>query len=315
MAVVAGIDEAGYGPRLGPLVVSGVAFEVPDEAEGQCLWERLAGIVGRSPRDRALIAVNDSKRLFSQAGGVRHIERAALAFAAAAGHSPGTFRGLLDTLAEMTEDLDAYPWYRGADFSLPLAADPAQLEADAARLRSADGARFLEARSCPVLVGEFNRTVERVGTKSATLFMKTALLLARFWRQWGERGLTVHVDKHGGRDRYGLLLYDTFFGARIRTLTEGRSESLYEIRDGRRRMTVGFYVNGDSRHLPIALASIYSKYLRELFMRNFNAWWAERLPGLKPTAGYAADANRFLADTAALRPALGIDESLLIRSL
>ena len=333
MAVVAGIDEAGYGPRLGPLVVSGVAFEVPDEAEGQCLWERLAGIVGRSPRDRALIAVDDSKRLFSQAGGVRHIERAALAFAAAA-HSPEasaaespsagwhrrpacdlTFRSLLASLAEMTEDLDAYPWYRGADFSLPLAADPAQLEADAARLRSADGARFLEARSCPVLVGEFNRTVERVGTKSATLFMKTALLLARFWRQWGERGLTVHVDKHGGRDRYGLLLYDTFFGARIRTLTEGRNESLYEIRDDRRRMTVGFYVNGDSRHLPIALASIYSKYLRELFMRNFNAWWAERLPGLKPTAGYAADANRFLADTAALRPALGIDESLLIRSL
>jgi hypothetical protein len=313
MAVVAGIDEAGYGPRLGPLVVSAVAFEVPDEAADGCLWERLAPVVGRSARDRARVPVDDSKRLFSQAVGPRHIERAALAFAAAAGLEPSSFRGLLAAVAEAAEGPEAYPWYAGADFAVPLAAEPAQLAADARRLREAEGARFLEVRVHPVLVGEYNRLVDSAGTKSATLFHKTSLLLAHLWQRWGERRLVVHVDKHGGRDRYGLLLHQTFFGSRVKVLGEGRSESLYEVSDGRRGMTVGFYREGDGRHLPIALASIYSKYLRELFMRGFNAWWAEQVPGLKPTAGYAADARRFLRDIADARRALGIDDRLLIR--
>jgi hypothetical protein len=78
-------------------------------------------------------------------------------------------------------------------------------------------------------------------------------------------------------------------------------------------MTVGFHLKGDARHLPIALASLYSKYVRELFMLAFNTWWAERMPGLRPTAGYAADANRFLAETADVRERLGVDPEALIR--
>ena len=313
MAVVAGIDEAGYGPRLGPLLVTAVAFEVPDDAAGECLWDRLEPVVGRSVRDRERVAVDDSKRLFSQATGPRHIERTALAFAAAAGSTPATFRELLDAVAEVAEEPDTYPWYQGVDFAVPLAAEPDQIAVDARRLREADGARFLQVRALPVLVGEYNRMVDSIGTKSGTLFLKNATLLSQLWQRWGEEGLIVHVDKHGGRDRYGLLLHQTFFGCGIKALREGRDESVYEVTGGTRRMTIGFYCKGDSRHLPIALASVFSKYLRELFMRSLNAWWAERVPGLRPTAGYAADATRFLHDIADARRTLAIDDSLLIR--
>jgi len=374
VAVIAGIDEAGYGPLLGPLVVSAVAFDVGSHlhfahgghvrnedvtpAAGEDLWTRLADVVTRSARDPCRVAVDDSKRLFNQSRGVRHIERTALAFAAAAQGAnlpfcplslpgrgrlvreagegeattegtpspyplpprgrgvirPATFRSLLRAVADVAEaDLDAEPWYRGADFPIPLAADAAQVEADAARLRQASGARFLGVRSLPVLVAEYNRLVTAHGTKSATLFLKTSALLAALWRDWGERGLIVRVDKHGGRNRYGLLLHQTFFGARVRTLAEGAQESLYTVADGPRRMTIGFYEGGDARHLPVALASIYSKYLRELLMHPFNAWWCERVPGLKPTAGYAADGRRFLRDTAAARRQLGIPDPQLIR--
>ena len=313
VAVVAGIDEAGYGPRLGPLLVTAAAFEVPDDCADACLWERLAAVVAKKAGDPERVAVDDSKRLFNQSIGPRHIERTALAFAAAAGLEPATFRELLAAVAETSDEPDAYPWYAGADFPVPLAAAPGQLAADARRLREADGARFLEVRAHPVLVGEYNRLVDSVGTKSATLFSKTALLLARLWERYGQQGLVVHVDKHGGRDRYGLLLHQTFFGCWIKVLCEGRGESVYEVTGGTRRMRIGFYREGDSRHLPIALASIYSKYLRELFMRGFNAWWTAQVPGLRPTAGYAADANRFLRDIAAARQSLGVDDRLLIR--
>ncbi len=320
MAVVAGIDEAGYGPLLGPLVVSGVAFEVCDEAAGEDLWTRLADVVARSTRDPNRVPVDDSKRLFSQSAGLGHIERTALAFAAAAGsadsafRSPqSTFRSLLAGLAEMGESLDGYPWHSGGDFRIPLVAKALQVKVDAERLRAVAGARFLGVRCLPVLVGEFNRLIQSHGTKSAPLFLKAARLLEGFWRDWGERGLVVHVDKHGGRNRYGLLLHQTFLGARIRTLAEGPKESLYAVGDGARRMTIGFYEGGDRRHLPVALASIFSKYLRELYMHGFNAWWCERVPGLKPTAGYVADGRRWLADTAPIRQRLGVDDHLLVR--
>ena len=313
MPVVAGIDEAGYGPRLGPLLISAVAFEVPDGAADQCLWERLADVVGRSVRDRERVAVDDSKRLFSQSRGVRHIERTALAFASAAGIPVSSFSTLLAGVANLAEEPGVYPWYQGVDFAVPTALDPATLEADAQRLAQAGGARFLGVRSVPVLVGEYNRMVNSVGTKSATLFLKTSELLTHLWARWGDAGLTVHIDKHGGRDHYGLLLHQTFLGAYVKVLAEGRDESRYEVIQGSRRMRVGFYKRGDSRHMPIALASIFSKYLRELFMRGFNDYWTDKVPGLRPTAGYAADANRFLADIRGARQQLGTDPDLLIR--
>jgi hypothetical protein len=312
VAVVAGIDEAGYGPRLGPLVVGAVAFQVPEEARDACLWSQLDHAVCRSRRDGSRLAVDDSKRLFNQRIGPRHLERAALAFAASAEQEPPTFRGLLDAVAELEEEPERYPWYAGLDFLLPVAADAEQVGADAERLRSGR-VRFLAARCLPVLTGEFNRLCRSHGTKSAALFLKTARLLRFLWDAWGEEDLVVHVDKHGGRDRYGLLLHQAFFGARVRTLRESRQASAYEVTDGGRRLTIGFSKGADGDHLPVALASIYCKYLRELFLRGFQAYWSDHAPDVRPTAGYAADARRFLDETADLRRKLGTDESLLIR--
>lgn len=42
-----------------------------------------------------------------------------------------------------------------------------------------------------------------------------------------------------------------------------------------------------------------AKYVRELAMRAFNAWWCGRAPGLAATAGYPLDAARWRAAAAA----------------
>jgi len=65
LAIVAGIDEAGFGPLLGPLVVTGVAFRVPDSQTHRCLWDTLSETCTRPPdRDSRRLAVADSKQLF-----------------------------------------------------------------------------------------------------------------------------------------------------------------------------------------------------------------------------------------------------------
>ena len=77
---------------------------------------------------------------------------------------------------------------------------------------------------------------------------------------------------------------------------------------------VVFVEKAEAACLPTALASMLGKYLREMLMRRFNAWWAARVPGLKPTAGYWQDGQRFLVDVEAVRRELGVPDRVLVRS-
>ncbi len=79
-----------------------------------------------------------------------------------------------------------------------------------------------------------------------------------------------------------------------------------------RRVEIRFAAKGES-FLPAALASMASKYLRELAMTAFNAFWIRQVPGLRPTAGYPVDALRFKADIASRQQQLGISDDVLWR--
>jgi ribonuclease HII len=79
-------------------------------------------------------------------------------------------------------------------------------------------------------------------------------------------------------------------------------------------MHVRFVQGGDDKRFTVALASMLSKYLREVFMKPLNRFFEEKIPGLKPTAGYAVDGQRFLAEVEPEVRALGIDRRLLVRN-
>ena len=70
---------------------------------------------------------------------------------------------------------------------------------------------------------------------------------------------------------------------------------------------------GESRHLLVALASLISKYVRELLMESFNAYWSREVPGLRPTAGYYQDGLRFLKDIQPHLKRLGLTREGLVR--
>ncbi len=59
---------------------------------------------------------------------------------------------------------------------------------------------------------------------------------------------------------------------------------------------IQFRPKAEEAHLPVALASMTAKLVRELTMGRFNRYWCSRMPELKPTAGYVQDARRWLVD-------------------
>ena len=70
----------------------------------------------------------------------------------------------------------------------------------------------------------------------------------------------------------------------------------------------------EAQCLPVAAASMLSKYLREMLMRRFNAFWKVHCPTVVPTAGYYNDGLRFLRDIQTKRSELQITDELLVRA-
>ena len=58
--LLVGIDEAGYGPLLGPLVVSAVRNEIPDEHATGSLWKLFAA--GLTDKTSKIKRQNHSRR-------------------------------------------------------------------------------------------------------------------------------------------------------------------------------------------------------------------------------------------------------------
>jgi hypothetical protein len=80
MPWIVGIDEAGYGPNLGPFVMTATACRVPEALACGNLWDILARAVRRhgSPLDGRIL-VDDSKLVYSSARGLSDLETGVLA--------------------------------------------------------------------------------------------------------------------------------------------------------------------------------------------------------------------------------------------
>jgi len=322
MPYLIGTDEAGYGPNLGPLVVSTSVWRVPDDGGGRDLFELLGGAVVRSVKEVGNVAdgrcvVADSKRVYKPGGGLGPLERTLFAAWRQAAEAPSSWRAIWPQLVPgCSEAIDSEPWYADYDARLPIDGDPAEIAAADGCLRrvfTESGVALVAATSRAVFPARFNRLVERFGSKGAALTYETLDLAAAAIRPLGDEPIRVVCDKHGGRNHYTAPLWEHFAWApRIETCEEGRDRSVYRFGPKHRRIEFCFQTGGEA-HLPTALASMQSKYLRELAMRAFNHFWRRHLPGLKPTAGYPADAKRFRREIAAKLAELRIDETTLWR--
>jgi ribonuclease HII len=317
MAVLAGIDEAGYGPILGPLVVSSSIFSIPDELLGGNLWHVLRRSVADKRIKRAgRLLVCDSKKAYSKALGISHLQRTVLAFLRCIDKQPGALGELLTMVCpELTERLSSYPWYSEAG-SHRIAGDEKDVALASHVLRNdlaTGGMAFLGFRSCCLDVAYYNRMVAAVKNKAEVLFSATAQLIKHAYDNSGADELQVVVDRQGGRVHYRRNLQRMFPDMELRILCENAKTSSYEFKAAKRRMRLHFVVGADARFLPVALASMVSKYLRELLVAHINRYFNGLHAGLRPTAGYWKDGMRFIEDLRNKLPHIEFDAGQLIR--
>jgi ribonuclease HII len=324
---IVGMDEAGFGPMIGPLTVGMAAFRVHDWTPASPppdLWALLAPAVTRSPGDARKIPIEDSKRLKLPNDAKRHplthLLRGVLAPLAATGLTPAIDA---DLFAALGCSIESHPWYAGDPIALPI--DPDRLKIDANLLARAMADARVELLELSVfVVGEtrFNQVVRDEGSKARATALGLSHHISTAWSRWADITAPGHetrvvLDRQGGRTDYANYLANLIPQSHAATLNvhvdhESPQRARYTLKgatpEGSSRALVTLVQpEAESSYLPVALASMAAKVVRELLMARMNRYWLARaaLAGLsvKPTAGYVQDARRWLEDLKSVIPA------------
>src|SRR5687768_15740814 len=184
MLYVIGTDEAGYGPHLGPLVISATVWQVDDPAKATDLYRVLKKVICANP-ERAngrRVAMGDSKVLYKP-GQIHDLERGALAALACVGYRCGPWRELWHFLDQSAAcNGDTLAWHNGFELSLPLEVDLKKLAKLTTALHDGleqAGVHLVGLHSRTIFPREFNDLTESFDNKSETLSRLTLELLSQ----------------------------------------------------------------------------------------------------------------------------------------
>jgi ribonuclease HII len=289
-----GIDEAGYGPNLGPLVVAATAFLADKTWQSLDWWKQLAPLVGRAGSTSSLI-IDDSKKVLASSSGQLTLAHTAKAILAMTGQLSPSLEGLIRTLAP--RDL---VHFQNEHWSSPpsICRWPDSDEPLTDLLSDQHSLQPFPIAARVLFPSAFNERLQLSPTKADVEADLIRDLLDRQLQSIPSNitNIDITIDRLGGRRYYRDFLESCFENAWVLTRQETTQISQYAIDLPGRSINIRFVVKGDQHSLPVAAASMIAKFLREESMHQFNRFWQHLIPNLQATAGYPTDAKRFLAD-------------------
>jgi hypothetical protein len=212
---VIGTDEAGYGPNLGPLVVSASLWKVPATLSVEQMADRLRPALqpGAAVPAGAWIPLGDSKTLYRGRSDLQPLAESVLELLSLCTHAPHATRGRPDVeadggeagdtdcsgaadgvarLAQLVrrclssadrERLERRPWYTGWGEVPTAVVERPELVQSASRHLAAESIELCRVVARVVDEQEFNLQVERLGNKAELLSRTTFQLAADLIRE------------------------------------------------------------------------------------------------------------------------------------
>lgn len=278
-----GIDENGLGPRLGPMIVTGVLARVAPGAER---------LVGRKARGALAERLGDSKALVAH-GDVALGEAWARALAARGCARPGAPHGDPDALvhavaadertalrARCPSHVEAQCWGASRD---PFAAEDALVQTVAKDLDrlAARGVEIVAVRSEILCAKRMNDELDAGRNRFVADLHAMERLVLGFRAIAGEDVRAV-CGKVGGFGRYEDV-FGPLGGRLMVTLEESRARSAYHVPGVGE---IAFVRDADASDLCVAMASLVGKWVREALMARIVAHYRASDPELPDASGY-----------------------------
>ena len=305
--LVTGVDENGLGPRLGPLVATALSLELPRYSR--------AALCQRGLR----LGLTDSKETggFGRMGFTESVALGLLSLSPEL-RAPRTADELLRRLRADPErrlrphcpdDATASQCW-GVDLALPaFGGDPELGRELIRRLVGRSQLRIADVQSRVACAGVLNAKLAE-GKNKLAVDLELFEDLIDHSRAEPEASRLVVCGMIGGIRDYGTR-FERFTPQRARPLPGRRGQRRYAV-DGLGELR--FEIDADARHLPVALASIVGKYVREVCMHRIGEFYRLDVPGLKLASGYHDPVTtRFIEATEPSRRGRGIAESCFRR--
>ncbi|HPO52223.1 MAG TPA: hypothetical protein PK165_05275 [bacterium] len=245
-----GIDENGYGPIMGPLVVTGISGTGDNET-----W----------PED-----IFDSKRLFSSRSSFSKIEKIALSiFKIAYARFPFTYNELFEQTFECINITSGICWKNFPE--IPFSTDKKDIEIYATNLHNflnKNNIRLVAIHSQVLCVKEFNNLCRKNLKKDFINYLMFEKIILKHQKDYNH--IAVKAGKIGGRNHYEKFLNNGFCNWEICCKKEDKKVSEYLVNKDSKQIRLSFLNNIESVSFLGVLAGIYGKYIRELFMIAIN---------------------------------------------
>jgi len=371
---VLGIDEAGYGPDIGPLVVTSSLFKLSKEYDSQKFWKAFFNIVSKKiTAFPEKVVVSDSKYLFKNYPKNYLIgETTVLCFYSLLYTRPLNFQEflqniLMDDLIGMQKRCKTFSKWtykmcwgnnnsnnNNQDYNFftkyPLNSknlDPQpfirNLFPKLQKVIKNSGIDLIDIKSIVLCPRLYNESIIKGGKlylnylqfdRLIKFALKRILIENNLARnkevtknpkrensksELKSNSLNIFADKLGSTKYYLNYLNSGFFkNFKIKILKQSKIISSYEPLNLNNelynlKLKISFAKEGDKIHFPIALSSIFGKYIRERLIKNINKFFISKIINLKPTKGYAYKLKEFIEATDKVRKKYNIETECFLR--